>query len=182
MSPGRKIASGHNLFARDDGIAENTPNRRASYDAAATTPRLPSPPTTTGLPTSSGRRSSSTATKNISISTCAMVREDSPVVVSTMCITIRQLRCCRAHLACSRTTTFSTSFYPCSSNCIRRNFDFGYRRCRNGLSLGGLAMFRFMRRSKWNWNVYWRTCRRNWNEHYRGARTSRNRRMARTRR
>ncbi|MGY3684084.1 hypothetical protein ACVWXU_007707 [Streptomyces sp. TE33382] len=32
------------------GIAECTPRRRASYDAVATTPRGPSPPTTTGLP------------------------------------------------------------------------------------------------------------------------------------
>ena len=33
-----------------DGIAECTPYRRASYDAAATTPRRPVPPTTTGRP------------------------------------------------------------------------------------------------------------------------------------
>ena len=62
MSPGKKIASGHNLRARTDGIAENTPYLRASYDAAATTPRFPSPPTTTGLPRSSGRSRNSTAT------------------------------------------------------------------------------------------------------------------------
>ncbi|MBP2675060.1 MAG: hypothetical protein H6Q84_1900 [Deltaproteobacteria bacterium] len=45
----------------DVGIAERTPNFRASYDAAATTPRFSPPPTITGFPRSSGRSSVSTA-------------------------------------------------------------------------------------------------------------------------
>src|SRR3954451_15915230 len=42
---------------------------RASYEAAATTPRLPVPPTTTGRPRRSGRRRSSQDTKNAFMST-----------------------------------------------------------------------------------------------------------------
>ena len=38
----------------DIAIAERQPYRRASYDAAATTPRWPSCPTSTGRPRSSG--------------------------------------------------------------------------------------------------------------------------------
>ena len=37
-----------------DGIAERTPKTRASYEAVATTPRWPTPPTTTGRPRSDG--------------------------------------------------------------------------------------------------------------------------------
>src|SRR3954470_20322739 len=53
-------------------MPEPTPYSRASYDAVDTTPRLvgsPSPPTITGLPASSGRRSTSTAAMNWSRST-----------------------------------------------------------------------------------------------------------------
>ena len=42
------------------GIAERTPNGRASYDAAMTTPRVDVPPTITGRPRSSGRSRCST--------------------------------------------------------------------------------------------------------------------------
>ena len=55
-------ASGHSRRACAAGEAEPTPNRRASYDAVVTTARGPEPATTTGLPFSSGRRSSSTLT------------------------------------------------------------------------------------------------------------------------
>ena len=55
-------------------VPERTPNARASYDAVATTWRglvgSPSPPTMTGRPASSGRRSTSTAARNWSRSTC----------------------------------------------------------------------------------------------------------------
>src|SRR5258708_24853321 len=50
-------------------MAECTPNLRAAYDAADTTPRsLGRPPTTTGWPLSEGSNSSSTETKKASIS------------------------------------------------------------------------------------------------------------------
>lgn len=62
MSGAMNTAPGQSARARDDAIAEWTPNRLASYDAAATTPRAASPPTTTGRPNSSGLRSSSTDT------------------------------------------------------------------------------------------------------------------------
>src|SRR3954464_15176722 len=56
-------------------MAECTPNFRAAYEAAETTPRSSAlPPTTTGLPFSDGSRSSSTETKNASMSTWKMVR------------------------------------------------------------------------------------------------------------
>src|SRR3954462_8638281 len=56
-------------------MAECTPNFRAAYDAAETTPRsFGLPPTTTGLPLSEGSRSSSTETKNASMSTWKIVR------------------------------------------------------------------------------------------------------------
>src|SRR3954471_17246250 len=56
-------------------MAECTPNFRAAYDAAETTPRsFGLPPTTTGLPLSVGSRSSSTETKKASMSTWKMVR------------------------------------------------------------------------------------------------------------
>ncbi len=60
MRTGRKIPFGQSRFAVAVGIAEWTPNLRASYDAAATTPRRSSPPTITGFPRSSGRSSTST--------------------------------------------------------------------------------------------------------------------------
>src|SRR5580704_5027438 len=56
-------------------MAECTPNFRAAYDAADTTPRSSRcPPTTTALPLSDGSNNSSTETKNASISTWKMVR------------------------------------------------------------------------------------------------------------
>ena len=56
-STGRKIASGSFFAATRRGIPDPTPNSRASYDAVETTPRSvgsPLPPTTIGLPASSG--------------------------------------------------------------------------------------------------------------------------------
>src|SRR3954452_13127364 len=44
-------------------MAERTPKALASYDAVATTPRPPTPPTTTGLPRSEGLSRCSTAAK-----------------------------------------------------------------------------------------------------------------------
>ena len=81
-STGRKTASGHLRAAVRSGIPEPTPNARASYDAVDTTPRSvgsPRPPTTTGRPASSGRRSTSTAAMNWSRSTCStQAREVTP--------------------------------------------------------------------------------------------------------
>src|SRR5580704_9444329 len=69
------MACGHNLAAVRSGIAEWTPNFRAAYDAADTTPRsFRCPPTTTGLPFSDGSNSSSTDTKKASMSTWKIVR------------------------------------------------------------------------------------------------------------
>ena len=51
---------------RGAGIADRTPNTRASYDAVATTPRCPTPPTTTGLPRSDGLSRCSTEAKKAS--------------------------------------------------------------------------------------------------------------------
>jgi peptidoglycan/LPS O-acetylase OafA/YrhL len=50
MEPRTKISSGQRWRASALDMAECTPKRRASKLAAATTPRLPSPPTATGLP------------------------------------------------------------------------------------------------------------------------------------
>ena len=52
--PVRNAACGQRRRASAVGIAEWTPWTRASYDAVATTPRPPTPPTTTGLPRSDG--------------------------------------------------------------------------------------------------------------------------------
>src|SRR5512139_680622 len=52
-------------------MADRTPYARASYDAVATTPRPPTPPTTTGLPRSEGLSRCSTAAKNASRSRCS---------------------------------------------------------------------------------------------------------------
>src|SRR5258708_29463839 len=55
-------------------MAECTPNLRASYDAAETTPRSSRcPPTTTAFPFNSGSNSSSTETKKASIATWKIV-------------------------------------------------------------------------------------------------------------
>ena len=59
-SGGMSTASGHSRLAREVGIADPTPNARASYDAVVTTARGPLPDTMTGRPRSSGRRCSST--------------------------------------------------------------------------------------------------------------------------
>jgi hypothetical protein len=45
---------GHSRSARLAGIAERTPNFRASYEAAQTTDRFPRHATITGLPRNSG--------------------------------------------------------------------------------------------------------------------------------
>ena len=50
QSCGRTIACGHRRSASAIGIAECTPYSRASYDAAATTPRSTLPPMRTALP------------------------------------------------------------------------------------------------------------------------------------
>src|SRR5512139_751874 len=54
-------------------MADRTPYARASYDAVATTPRPPTPPTTTGLPRSEGLSRCSTAAKKASRSTWRIV-------------------------------------------------------------------------------------------------------------
>ena len=61
MSTGTNAPSGQSRAARPMGMAEWTPNRRASYEAADTTPRPDgSAPTITGRPRSSGRSRCST--------------------------------------------------------------------------------------------------------------------------
>src|SRR5437764_14153891 len=68
------MACGHILAAVRRGMAECTPNLRASYEAAETTPRSSRlPPTTTALPLSDGSKSSSTETKKASMSTWKIV-------------------------------------------------------------------------------------------------------------
>src|SRR5580658_2344662 len=68
------MACGHKRAAVRNGMAECTPNLRAAYDAADTTPRsFGRPPTTTGRPLSAGSNNSSTDTKNASMSTWKMV-------------------------------------------------------------------------------------------------------------
>src|SRR4030088_3565365 len=74
MWPSTKMACGHCLAAVRSGMAECTPNLRASYDAAETTPRsFGRPPTTTAFPFSAGSNSSSTEPKKASMSTWKMV-------------------------------------------------------------------------------------------------------------
>src|SRR5690348_6091063 len=58
------------------GIAEWTPKIRASYEAVATTPRGPSPPTTTALPRRLGLDACSTEAKKASMSRCRIVGAD----------------------------------------------------------------------------------------------------------
>src|SRR5215212_8915215 len=58
-----KIRSGRFCRAATEGMAERTPKRRASYEAAATTPRSRAPPTATGLPRRSGLSRCSTDAK-----------------------------------------------------------------------------------------------------------------------
>src|SRR6185437_12896860 len=73
---GTNRQSGQRRLAVRIGMAECTPNTRASYDAALTTPRSLAPPmpTTSGLPRQSGLSRCSTAAKNASRSTCRIVR------------------------------------------------------------------------------------------------------------
>ncbi|GGV23990.1 hypothetical protein GCM10010293_21580 [Streptomyces griseoflavus] len=58
------------------GIAEWTPKTRASYEAVATTPRGPSPPTTTAFPRRLGLDACSTEAKKASMSRCRIVGAD----------------------------------------------------------------------------------------------------------
>ncbi len=71
--PLRYAACGQRDRASRVDIADRTPKTRASYDAVATTPRPPTPPTTTGLPRSDGLSRCSTAAKNASRSTWRIV-------------------------------------------------------------------------------------------------------------
>ncbi len=79
-------------------MAERTPNARASYDAVETTPRFvgsPSPPTITGLPRSSGWRSTSTAAMNSSMSTWKtqrVIRSVWRLGREVMCVTDRPMK------------------------------------------------------------------------------------------
>lgn len=57
----RYAACGQRDRASAVDIAERTPYLRASYDAVETTPRTPTPPTTTGLPRNDGLSRCSTA-------------------------------------------------------------------------------------------------------------------------
>src|SRR5579862_285719 len=66
------MAFGQSLRAVTDGIAEWMPYTRASYVHEATTPRVPLPPTMTGLPASPGSSRTSTEAKKESMSTCRM--------------------------------------------------------------------------------------------------------------
>ena len=68
--PPRKAACGHRARASAVRIADRTPCTRASYDAVATTPRGPMPPTMTGLPRSDGLSRCSTEAKKASRSRC----------------------------------------------------------------------------------------------------------------
>jgi hypothetical protein len=54
------LPCGHSAIARPMGIALRTPNGRASYDAAHTTPRFDGQPTITGCPRSDGSSRCST--------------------------------------------------------------------------------------------------------------------------
>src|SRR6185503_5954619 len=75
MRDGTRIRSGQSRMAWLIGMADRTPKTRASYDAAATTPRLcGSPPTTTGLPFKEGSSSCSTEAKKASMSTWMILR------------------------------------------------------------------------------------------------------------
>ncbi len=62
----RKAACGQRERASRVDIADRTPYLRASYDAVATTPRPPTPPTTTGLPRRDGLSRCSTEAKKAS--------------------------------------------------------------------------------------------------------------------
>ena len=64
------MPAGQRRRASAVAIAERAPNARASYDAVATTPRPPTPPTMTGRPRSEGLSRCSTEAKNASRSRC----------------------------------------------------------------------------------------------------------------
>src|SRR3954462_14419773 len=81
-------------------MAECTPNFRAAYDAAETTPRSSGrPPTTTGLPFSEGSRSSSTETKKASMSTWKIVR-----CMQLLCRSAGELSCFPPAIFCAHPT------------------------------------------------------------------------------
>ena len=61
IRPGSQIACGHRRMAVTDGIAECTPNGRASYEQVETTPRGPLWPMIKGFPASAGFSRTSTA-------------------------------------------------------------------------------------------------------------------------
>src|SRR3954466_9784386 len=76
------MAFGHSLSAREIGIAERTPNFRASYDAEQTTPRLSRvPPTMSSgsFPAPSGSTILATATKKASASASRIRRLLTPL-------------------------------------------------------------------------------------------------------
>jgi hypothetical protein len=68
--PPRNAACGQRARASAVRIADRTPWTRASYDAVATTPRWPVPPTMTGRPRSEGLSRCSTEAKKASRSRC----------------------------------------------------------------------------------------------------------------
>ena len=74
---GTTVAPGQSRNARAIGMAERTPNRRASYDAEVTTPRPDRPPTMSSgaRPAPSGSASRATATKKASASARRMRRD-----------------------------------------------------------------------------------------------------------
>jgi hypothetical protein len=61
MRTGSQIASGQRRAATTDGIADLTPNTRASYEHVVTTPRLPGCPTITDFPARDGSSRTSIA-------------------------------------------------------------------------------------------------------------------------
>ncbi len=70
------MAWGQSFAAFEQGMAECMLNWRASYEHAATTPRLcGDPPTSTGFPLSSGKSSCSTDAKKASMSMCMILRK-----------------------------------------------------------------------------------------------------------
>ena len=62
------MSPGQTRLALATGIADRTDKARASYEAEATTPLEPVPPTTTGTLRRDGSRRRSTSTKKASIS------------------------------------------------------------------------------------------------------------------
>ncbi len=54
IRPGSQVACGQSRMATTDGIADRTPNGRASYEQVDTTPRGPLCPMISGTPASDG--------------------------------------------------------------------------------------------------------------------------------